>query len=172
MSPAIAARAVNTNIAVSRRTTQRRLPHGPKRQPKRLLERPKHPPRSRHGRQNRKRISLGRRPRLAASRFARGRHVRWVAASRDLAHVAWLSSTYRRWCCRHRHQTEGNATRRSHPPDGSGATRSPGARHHFCLPRVSSTLRRLTRDRSSTKRRTQWRSPFNEIQECWFSRFG
>ena len=65
--------------------------------------------------------------------------------------MAWPRSTPHRRCCHHRHQTEGNATHRSHSPDGSGTTRSLGACHHLRLPRVSSTLRRLTRQVQASK---------------------
>ena len=51
---------------------------------------------------------------------------------------------HHRYRCHHGDQTERNATRRSHPTDGHGATRPLGAGHHLCLPRISSTLRRVT----------------------------
>ena len=70
----------------------------------------------------------------------------YAVVRHELARMAWPRSTHHRRCCHHRHQTEGNATRRSHPTDGRGTTRSLGARHHPRLPRVSSTFRRLTRD--------------------------
>ena len=90
-SPVIAARAANTNTAVSRRTTQRRVPHGPKPQRKSLLGRPRPPPRRPHERQNHKRTSLGRRPLLVASSRARGRHERSVAVEQRPAFSAPLS---------------------------------------------------------------------------------
>src|ERR1700681_46983 len=68
----------------------------------------------------------------------------YAVVRHELVRMAWPRSTHHRRCCHHRHQTEGNATRRSYPTDGSGTTRSLGARHHLRLPRVSSTLRRLT----------------------------
>ncbi len=63
--------------------------------------------------------------------------------------LGWLglAGTHHRPCCHHRYQAEGYATRRPYPTDGSGTTRSLGAHRHLRLPRVSSTLRRLTHDR-------------------------
>jgi hypothetical protein len=52
----------------------------------------------------------------------------------------------------HRHQGEGHATRRAHPPDGHGTARSVGDRHRLRLPRVSSVLRRLSRHLTAAMR--------------------
>jgi hypothetical protein len=81
-SPVIAARAANTNIAASRRTTHRRVPHGPKPPQKPLLDRPRRPPRRLREHQSTRRTSLGRRLLVVASSSARGRHARSVAAER------------------------------------------------------------------------------------------
>ena len=77
----------------------------------------------------------------------------------ELVRMAWARRTHHRRCRHHRHQTEGNATRRPHPADGGGAARSFGDRHHLRLPRVSSTLRGLT-TRPFTR---VWRLPFSYI---------
>jgi hypothetical protein len=79
ISPVIAARAANINIAVSRRTPQRRVPDGPRPQRKRLFDRPRPLARRRHDRQSQKRTSPGGRP-LAPSSHGRGPRVRWGAA--------------------------------------------------------------------------------------------
>ena len=71
----------------------------------------------------------------------------YAVVHHELARMAWPGSAHRRRCCRHRYQTEGNATRGSHSLDGSGTSCSLGARHHLRLPGVSSTIRRLTHDR-------------------------
>jgi hypothetical protein len=79
-SPVIAALAESTNIAVCRRTTERRVPHGPKPPPKSLSPRPR-PSRRRPSDPRRPRPSSpGRRPPLAASSPARGCRARSVAA--------------------------------------------------------------------------------------------
>ena len=82
ISPAIADPAANTNIAASRRTTDRRLPTGPKPQQKGLLDRLRRPRRRPHEHQGPRHTSRGRRPRLVASFRERGRHARSVAAER------------------------------------------------------------------------------------------
>ena len=71
----------------------------------------------------------------------------YAVVRHELARMAWPRSTHYHPCGHHGQQTQGNATRGSHPTDGSGTTRSLGARHHLGRPRVSRTLRRLTHDR-------------------------
>ena len=87
-SPVVADGAANTNIAVFRRTTQKRPPHGPKPQRKsHRLHRPRLPARCRDARLPIKRISPGRQPRLVASCRARARHAKWAAAERGFHRI-------------------------------------------------------------------------------------
>jgi hypothetical protein len=79
-SPVIVARAANTNTAVSRKTTHKRLPHWPKPQRKPRPDRPSRPSPLPHLPASTKRTSLGRPPLLAALSRGRGRLARSVAA--------------------------------------------------------------------------------------------
>ena len=81
-SPVIAAPAENTNIVVSRGTTQRRLPRGPKRQQTGRLDRLGRKRQLPREHLSPRRISHGRRPRLVALSRALGRPARSVAAER------------------------------------------------------------------------------------------
>ena len=79
-SPVIVARAANTNTAVSRKTTHKRLPHWPRPQRKPRPDRPSRPSPLPQLPESIKRTSLGRPPLLAALSRRRGRLARSVAA--------------------------------------------------------------------------------------------
>ncbi len=104
-SPVIVAPAANTNIVVSRRTPHRRLPRGPKRQQKRLLDRLRRKRRLPHEYASPRRISHGRRPRLVASSRALARLARSVAVDRGHPRIRprfrlltlWLEPVRRLW---------------------------------------------------------------------------
>ena len=74
----------------------------------------------------------------------------YAVARHDLARLARPRRARRRRGCRYGDQAEGYPTRRPYTADGNGTACAPRAHHHLHrrLPRVPSTLRRLTHPRT------------------------